>query len=242
MRKTGVDRRRARVAKESVSIIIPTYNEAKLILFTLSDLERVARVLRNMEILIVDSGSVDGTFDYCSKFATRFPNIKVLVGPVADYGGAVMRGLTEARGKIIVTFDADGHFDAAEIPKLIKPLAERRVDLILGSRYRGEMRTGSTVFRERVMTMLMNALSRLFLGIRLTDSATTLRVIRKATLLALKPKASDFLDLGLLKKAVRADLRIVDVPATYRPRSIVYLHPFDLRRLLEIAFRFVKGG
>lgn len=110
-----------------VVVVIPGYNEA----------ETIAQVVRDVlpygTPLVVDDGSVDGTADAAEQAGA----LVLRLSPNRGYEGALDAGVAEAarRGAdAVVTFDADGQFDAADLKNVIAPLAAGEADLVLGQR------------------------------------------------------------------------------------------------------------
>lgn len=119
-----------------VSIVIPAFNEAKrLPLF----LERVIAYCqaseRTCEVIVVDDGSRDRTFDVAMSFAQRFAGLSVIrVRRNRGKGYAVKRGLFKARGRVCLFMDADGSTGPEEIDKNIHELLAGGYDIFVGSR------------------------------------------------------------------------------------------------------------
>lgn len=226
-----------------ISIVVPTLNEADSISFVLRDLENLSRIYPNLEIVIVDSSSFDGTPEIVNELSIRNPNIKLISVKHMGYGAALVEGMKRVKGGIIVTFDGDGDFAAMDIPKLIQPLLKAQADLVLGSRYLGEIRPGSISLLHKFGNKLLSLLFRLLFGIKISDSQTTLKALTKATFVKVQPQGLDFsISTELVSKAIRAGLRIMEVPVTYRPRFVSYSRVSIWRNLLHILFKLIRGG
>ena len=103
-------------SKVRVSIVIPALNEE-------DSLDRVLDQipfdrLPETEVIVVDKGSHDGTAEVAAKKGAR-----VVFEPHKGYGIATRKGLSEARGEIVVTMDADGGHWPGDLPKMLKPVA-----------------------------------------------------------------------------------------------------------------------
>lgn len=123
-----------------LSIVIPSYNEEKRIE---PSLESVLRFLKmqsySAEVIVVDDGSSDGTARTVSQRVAEYREagheLRVLTNkPNRGKGYSVKRGLTDAKGEIVLFSDADFSSPITEAPKLIAPIVERRADITLGSR------------------------------------------------------------------------------------------------------------
>ena len=114
---------------ESVSIIIPAYQESAAIVDVVSKVLRVAATLGcDYEIIVVDDGSTDGTGD-----AARKAGAHVLTHPYnKGYGASLKTGIRFASNRSVIFLDADGQHDPNDIPRL---LAERQTyDMVVGAR------------------------------------------------------------------------------------------------------------
>ena len=110
--------------KAKVSVIIPAYNESARIGFVLREVAPFAH-----EILVIDDGSQDNTGEIALTYGAR-----VIRQENSGYIKSIKVGFKVSKGDIMVTLDADGENDPADIPRLIKPLLEDRADVVLGKR------------------------------------------------------------------------------------------------------------
>ncbi|HXE54539.1 MAG TPA: polyprenol monophosphomannose synthase [Tepidisphaeraceae bacterium] len=147
-----------------ISIIVPTLNEAENLPLLV---ERIDGALngRLYEILVMDDGSPDGTAEVCQRLARQYPlALHVRQVPANGLSGAVLNGLTLARGEYLVVMDADLQHPPECIVDLLLPLERGEADFVLGSRY---VKGGGTDRRwgplrrinSRVATMLARPVS-----------------------------------------------------------------------------------
>lgn len=104
----------------NVSVIIPTYNEEKVIDDCLRSLAKQS--MDDIEIIVVDDGSTDSTIKKISKLKTGDLNLKIESGSHRGAGAARNLGAQQALGKILVFVDADMTFDKDFIANLVKPI------------------------------------------------------------------------------------------------------------------------
>ena len=119
--------------KPDVTIIIPAYNEESTIYDvasrTINSVSKIPGL--SFEIIVVDDGSNDGTLE-----AIKELNITVLRNKHnMGKGIALRRGFFAARGRIIVTLDADGSHFPEDLPAIIAPIANGEADVVIGSRF-----------------------------------------------------------------------------------------------------------
>lgn len=159
-----------------ISVVIPIYNEVGNVEALFPDLSRVLQSLgRRYEILAVDDGSVDGSFDVLVGLQDVIPHLRV-VGLQRNFGqtAALAAGFDFARGDIIVTLDADLQNDPADIPNLLAALDTEKVDLVTGWRWR---RRDPLVTR-RLPSWIANWVISRVTRVKLHDYGCTLRVYR----------------------------------------------------------------
>jgi len=120
----------------SISIIVPTYNEAESLPVLA---ERLFAALREAgleaELVVVDDSSPDGTGDIAERLARQYPMQVLHRPPKSGLASAVWDGMEKARGGILVVMDADLSHPPEVVPRLIQAVAAGRADLAVGSRY-----------------------------------------------------------------------------------------------------------
>ena len=118
----------------SLSIIVPTYNEAENIPELLDRIEGTLRG-ESFEVIIVDDDSSDGTADLAEEFGEKYKNVKVLRrrGKLG-LGSAVVDGMEVAGGDIVAVMDADLQHPPELLPKMLEK-ADEGYDVVVASRY-----------------------------------------------------------------------------------------------------------
>jgi dolichol-phosphate mannosyltransferase len=124
-----------------ITVILPTYNERVNIkkLIPILEEEIFPKIKNhNMNILVVDDNSPDGTALEVKEFAKKWKNIELLTGEKRGLGAAYIRGMHYAMDNIkaeaVIEFDADFQHDPHDIPRLIEAL-DKGADCVVGSRY-----------------------------------------------------------------------------------------------------------
>ena len=122
------------MASPFLSIIIPAYNEEDRLPYTL---EQIFLFLEEQsytaEVLVVENGSRDRTFEIASEFAKHYPNLSVFQEKQKGKGNAVRLGMLKARGEYRFMCDADLSMPIAEVKKFLPP-ALNDVDIAIASR------------------------------------------------------------------------------------------------------------
>ena len=200
-----------------LSVVIPVYNEAS----TLAQVvERVIEVEVEKEILIVDDGSTDGTWEVIQRLAARWPDVVKPLRHERNRGkGAALRtAVPHVTGDVVITQDADLEYDPADYPRLLAPFASPEVQVVYGSRnLRRNPRSSWTFYwGGRLLSWLVN----LLYGARITDEATGYKAFRADLFRSLRWKADGFeFCPEVTARILRRGIRIVEVPISYRPRS-----------------------
>ena len=193
-----------------VSVIIPTRNEASSIAHVLNDLP--ANLVS--EVLIVDSGSIDGTPEIAARMGAR-----VIREPRRGYGRACLTGLDHVNAPDIVVFlDGDYSDRPAELSRLLAPIADGRADITLGSRLLWPRAPGALPWHAVAGNRLAAGLIRALFGQRITDLGP-FRAVRADILAALALEETTYgWAVEIILKGALHGFRIVEVPVSYFPR------------------------
>lgn len=162
-----------------VSLVIPAYNEQENIPILYQNIKQVLGSFgAGYEVIFVDDGSSDGTFDALQKLACADKNIKV-VKLRRNFGQtpAMSAGIDYAHGDIIITLDADLQNDPADIPRLLKKM-EEGYDIVSGWR---KDRKDKAISR-KLPSMIANWMIGVITGVRIHDYGCTLKAYRAALL------------------------------------------------------------
>jgi dolichol-phosphate mannosyltransferase len=148
-----------------VSVVIPTLREAGNLPVVVP---RIAEALsgRAFEIIVVDDNSRDGTVEVVAELQKQFP-VSLIVRTLTDdgLGGAVLTGLSQARGKTLVVMDADLQHPPERIPDLLKEVEQNGAEFVLGSRHvSGASTAENWGLARRINSRVATLLSRPFAG------------------------------------------------------------------------------
>jgi glycosyltransferase involved in cell wall biosynthesis len=196
-----------------VCVLIAAYNEGPNIGAVI---KRVRAVLKpGDDILIVDDGSVDNTSEAARAAGARV----VRQEPNQGKGRAIIRGLAEAAGDLVLFIDGDGQDYPEEIPLLLAEM-EKGADLVNGSKFIGSMKEGAistpNYFGNRFMSGLINVL----FGVHITDSQAGFRCFRLDKLRGITLDAKEYeIETEMLIKSIKRGFRIVEVPVTRDRRA-----------------------
>lgn len=120
--------------KPYLSVIIPAYNEAKHLPFTLIDIDKhLKKSDFSYEIIVVDNNSTDATPEIVNRFSRLIENLRIIKCKVPGKGGAVKKGMLEAKGEIRLFMDADNSTAINQFTKMI-PHFREGYDVVIASR------------------------------------------------------------------------------------------------------------
>ncbi len=162
-----------------LSVIIPVFNEHDNVVPLHESLTRVLNELgKTYEVIYVDDGSIDGSFEELRAMAVKDSNLKILKLR-RNYGqtAAISAGISRARGAVLCVMDADLQNDPRDIPRLVAKLAEG-YDVVSGWRKPRQ----DPLLSRRVPSWIANKLISLITGVHLNDYGCMLKVYRASLL------------------------------------------------------------
>lgn len=227
--------------RPELSLVLPTYNEKDAIVEVLERVDRVVRqACLTYELIVVDDGSVDDTRRKVIAYANDNGHVKVMgYGKNVGKGHAIKTGFTHAKGDVVVLMDSDLDIDPKQLGWYIAAL--KHGDIVVASKWHPQSHVEIPLLR-RFLSQGFNVLVKLLTGIRLSDTQTGLKAVRRKPLenvfsrLAVKRYAYD---VELLTVANLYGLRVVELPVNIRMRGL--FSPKDVWRmfldLLGIAYR-----
>jgi len=210
-------------AGERVLVVVPTYNEAENVATVVA---RVRAAVPRADLLVVDDASPDGTGQIADTLADSDAAVHVLHRSAKEgLGAAYLAGFAwglEAGYDVLVEMDADGSHHPEQLPRLLGALAGG-ADLVLGSRWVDGGRVEDWPLHRLALSRGGNTYARLVLGVPIYDITGGYRAFRAAALrtLDLSSVASQgyCFQVDLAYRAVRAGLRVEEVPITFTERE-----------------------
>jgi glycosyltransferase involved in cell wall biosynthesis len=196
-----------------LSVVVPVYNEERSVELLFDEIRASLEPLgHEWEVVFVDDGSTDGSFSALTRLHARAANVRV-VRLRRNFGksAALAAGFRQAEGDVIVTLDADGQDDPAEIPRLLAKLDEG-FDLVSGWKTRRR-----DPWRRRVVSRIFNVVTGWISGVRLHDMNCGLKAYRAEVVrgLALYGELHRFLPV----LAHERGFRVTELPVNHRPRE-----------------------
>ena len=204
------------MTKPIIDVIIPAYNEEQSIGLVLADIPK--DWVR--EVIVCNNASTDRT-----KEVAQAGGATVLDQPQKGYGSACLKGIEYIQAKaeteqpdVVVFLDGDYSDHPEELPKLVQPIMENDVDLVIGSRAMGDMESGAMMPQQVFGNWLATNLIRLFYRYNFTDLGP-FRAIKWKQLMAINMQDPDFgWTVEMQVKAAKFKLKCTEIPVTYRRR------------------------
>ena len=207
---------------ERAVVVVPTYNEIDNLAQVV---DRIRRSVPDVDVLVVDDGSPDGTGDLADRLAAEDAHVRVVHRSVKEgLGAAYVEGFRVALDsgyELIGEMDADGSHQPEQLPRLFDAI--RSADVVIGSRW---VPGGSVVnwpWHRRALSRGGNLYTRALLGIAIRDATAGFRLYRRRALETVQlERVQSFgyvFQVELVYRALRAGLRVVEVPIEFVERE-----------------------
>lgn len=208
------------------SIILPTYNEAGNIVKLISTIANQPNLKPfQLEFIVIDDDSPDGTAEQVKNLTDR--RIKLIVRKnQRGLATAILKGIKNSTGDIILLMDADFNHRPEDIYKLITPIVKNQADLVIGSRYvkGGGMHLTEANKLQFFLSKYGNFfVNRILLGLPVHESLSGFLAIKKPILNKINLNQifygyGDYC-IRLLYKVFKKNSRIIEVPIIYGQRQ-----------------------
>ena len=194
-----------------ISVIIPVYNEVESLRELYQELVQALAPYEKYEILFIDDGSSDGSFDVIKELSETDTHINLFQFH-RNYGksAALAEGFKYAEGNQIITMDADLQDDPSEITNLIQKL-EEGFDLVSGWK-----KNRKDPLSKKLPSKLFNFITRLFTGVRIHDFNCGLKIYRKAVIKTLEIYGGRHRYIPAL--AGQKKFKVAEIVVNHRPR------------------------
>lgn len=201
-----------------ISVILPCYNEEDTII---NILEKVNNQRENLdlEIIVSDDGSTDGTLNLLEKNKNLFDKLIKSEKNIGK-GAALKKGIASSNGDLIIFQDADLEYNPQDYEKLIKPFLENDAEVVYGSRFQGSAAHRILYFSHRVANFIITLLVNIFTNINFSDVETGYKVFKRSILSSIDIREKSFgVEIEITMKIARLKPKIFEVGISYNGRT-----------------------
>lgn len=200
-----------------LSILVPVYNEERLVAGTFKELLAVEFPCET-EIVAVDDGSRDRSWELMRSFQDDSRVRLVRHDRNRGKGAAIRTAVREASGEYVVVFDADGEYECEDLLKLLAPVLDGKAEVVYGSRTFGSHSAYSFwyVMGNRGITLAANILFNSYIS----DLETCYKLLPRQLYRDLNIRSTGFgMEAELTAKLLKRGIRPFEVPISYTARS-----------------------
>jgi len=196
-----------------LSVVFPVFNEEENVPILLDE---IAAALRGQpwsyELVAVDDGSKDRSLEVLRQSKAKYPNLRVLTfDKNSGQTAALDAGWRAARGKYVVSLDADLQNDPADIPLMMRRLQESGSDMVIGVRVNRR-----DTFARKVQSRIGNSVRNWITGDQITDTGCSLKLVKRQAIerIALYTGMHRFLPTLVRMQGYK----VIEMPVNHRPR------------------------
>jgi dolichol-phosphate mannosyltransferase len=210
--------------KMPLSVILPTYNESQNISKMLDSIAEALPRNAPAEIIVVDDNSPDGTADIAANHAKNLGihDKRLHIRVVRRQGkqglsSAILAGVHEATGEVVVVMDSDLSHPAHTIPKMLEEIRQSRCDIVVASRYIKGGAISGWPFKRKLMSKGATKIAKYSLGIKIKDPMSGFFAFRRHIIHGIKFDSIGYKMLLEMLVKVRG-ARIKEIPYTFTNR------------------------
>ena len=172
------------------------------------------------EIVVVDDGSRDRTWEVAQELAAEFPEIRIFQQPKnMGKGAALRRAIQEMTGDLAIFQDADLEYEPRDYPRMLRPILDGKAEVVFGSRFTGDERK-VLYFWHTLANQMLTLLSNMLNDTNFTDMETCYKAFTASALRAIPLESDRFgIEPEITAKVARNRLRMFEVPISYNGRS-----------------------
>lgn len=211
-----------------LSILMPAYNETQGLKGTVHEtVETLEQCGLEYEVLIVDDGSTDETYEIAQSLAAQNPNVKAFgYQENKGRGHALRYGFQFAQGDLVLLLDADSDFPPSQIPRLLQYMRENNADVVNGCKRHPQSELNYPLDR-RFLSWGYQTLVKALFWMPLEDTLTGLKLFKHEVLRQVFPKAiadGFALNLELLLCAYKLGYSTVEAPIAINYQSASHVN------------------
>lgn len=224
-------------SQNNIWVIIPAYNEE----YVISDvIENLRKIQPHYQIVIIDDGSVDNTYQIASKLPVHVLRHPVNLGQGAALATGVQYALMQD-ASLIIHFDADGQMRPEEIPLFVKEIDENHIDVVLGSRFLGIKSKEMTQIKKFILKCA-TIFTRLTTGLKITDTHNGFRAFSAKAARSINITQNKMAHASeILSEISKHKLTYKEVPVTIRYTDYSKSKGQSIFNSINILFELLTG-
>jgi len=209
----------------NLSVIVPCYNEEKLLESSIEQVLKLRDEVDNLEIVIVNDCSKDRSGQIAEQLAHKYDCIRYVSHDVNQGKGAALRtGFEQANGEIICVHDADLEYDPQDLLPMYHLIKSGRADVVFGTRFLNSKEHRVLYFWHSVANKIITLACNIFSDLNLTDIECCHKMFKREIIKQIKIEENRFgVEPELVSKAARIskkfDIKIYETPVSYYGRT-----------------------
>ena len=210
-----------------LAITIPAYNEEKTISKVISEIPKRIDCIDKIEIIVVDDGSTDNTAMIAEKSGARVVRHQRNQGLAKAFRTALQSAIESGAG-IIANTDADFQYNQKQIPLLLKPILDGRADIVLGSRFKGNIEY--MPFINKIGNRAFSAVISGITKTKITDAQTGLRAFSQEVAKKVGITSNFTYTQEQIIRAIKLKFKVKEIPVDFarrKDKSRLFGHPFS---------------
>ena len=204
--------------KNTITILIPCYNEIKTIEIIVSRILKTE--IKEKEIIIVDDNSNDGTKEILKSKISPLVDKVIYHDRNLGKGACIRTGIKYVKNQIVIIQDADLEYDPNEYPKLIQPIVDFKADVVYGSRFKGSEGKRVLYFWNRVANYILTVFSNICTNINLSDMETGFKCFKTDAIKSINIQENGFgFEPEVTAKLAKKKFKFFEVGVSYQGRT-----------------------
>jgi len=205
-----------------LSVLIPVYNEKQYLEEIIKKvLKQQISGIDDVEIILVDDGSTDGTKDIVRTIGEQNSEVAVYFHEInRGKGAAIQTAIEKMTGEVCIVQDADLEYNPADFDIVLEPIIEGRAECVYGSRFSGASSKRVLFFWHYLGNQFLTLLSNMFTNLNLTDMETCYKAFRSDILKSIPIRSQRFgFEPEITAKIAKRKCRIFEVGISYSGRT-----------------------
>jgi glycosyltransferase involved in cell wall biosynthesis len=201
-----------------LSVIMPAFNERETVGTVIRRI--LTEIPLNLELIVVNDGSTDGTGEILDAMAANDSRIQVVHKTNGGKTSALIRGFELSRGQVVIIQDADLEYDPAEIIHVVQPILQNHADVVYGSRFMVRRAARVLYFYHYVANRMLTVFSNFLTNLNMTDVETGYKAFRGDIIRNMIIQSRGFgIEIEVTAKVAKLDAVVYEVPISYYGRT-----------------------